>query len=362
MANGSGVPRRSFLKGSISALAGGLAALGFAAPAAAQKAAAPESPADLSVIDERKIWSREYWAQKGGLRLNLFRKRASAPQPGQAALPVLILCHGSSLSSRTSFDLKWPGHEYSLMNKFAVYGYDVWTLDFDGYGRSGWSGGNSDIASGVQDLKAAVEVIARETGQQRYHFFGESSGALRAGAYAMAAPERIGRLVFAATTYTGEGSPTLANRAQQLDFYRANARRPRDKAMIASIFTRDKDGTSEPGIAEAVAAMELPLGDTVPTGTYLDMTANMPVNDPARILAPVLMLRGQYDGNSTESDLLNMYRKFPNPDKQYITIPGAAHSLVYCWNRHQLWHAMKAFLEQPPRLDALKPPAGAGSI
>jgi hypothetical protein len=49
-----------------------------------------------------------------------------------------------------------------------------------------------------------------------------------------------------------------------------------------------------------------------------------------------------------------MYRKFPNNDKQYITMPGTAHSLVYAWNRHQLWHIMKAFLELPPRLDALQ--------
>jgi pimeloyl-ACP methyl ester carboxylesterase len=282
--------------------------------------------------------------------------RAGAPQPGRPALPILILSHGSSLSSRTSYDLKFPGHgEYSLMNKFASWGYDVWTLDFEGYGRSTSSGGNSDIASGAQDLKAAVEVIARETGQQRYHLFGESSGALRIGLFAQIAPERVNRLVFAATTYTGEGSPTLAARGQQLDFYRANNRRPRDRAMIASIFTRDKAGTSEPGIDEAIAAVELPLGDSVPTGTYLDMTANMPINDPAKILAPVLMLRGEFDGNSTEIDLLNMYRKFPNNDKQYVTIAGAAHSLVYCTNRHQLWHTMKAFLELPPRLDSLRP-------
>jgi pimeloyl-ACP methyl ester carboxylesterase len=81
----------------------------------------------------------------------------------------------------------------------------------------------------------------------------------------------------------------------------------------------------------------------------------MPINDPARIVSPVLMLRGEYDGNSTEIDLLNMYRKFPNQDKWYITIPGAAHSLVYAANRHIVWHMVRAFLEQPARLDALKP-------
>jgi len=352
----SDTSRRAFLSGAVPAIAGGWAALRFPNEALAQRPGAMPGAADVALVDERRIWSNEYWAQKGNVRLNMFRKRAGAPQPGQAALPVLFLVHGSSISSRSSYDLKFPGHgEYSMMNKFADWGYDVWTMDHEGYGRSSRGEGNSDIKSGVEDLRAAVEVVARETGQQRYHMFGESSGALRVGAYAMVQPQRVNRLIFSATTYTGEGSTTLANRALQLDFFRANSRRPRDRAMISSIFTRDKAGTSEPGIDAAIAAMELPHGESVPTGTYLDMTANMPINDPARILAPVLMLRGEFDGNSTEIDLLNMYRRFPNNDKQYVTIPGAAHSLVYATNRHQIWHIMKAFLELPPRLDALKP-------
>jgi hypothetical protein len=38
------------------------------------------------------------------VKLNLWRKRAIAPQPGASALPVLFLAHGSSNSARTSFD------------------------------------------------------------------------------------------------------------------------------------------------------------------------------------------------------------------------------------------------------------------
>ena len=56
---------------------------------------------------------------------------------------------------------------------------------------------------------------AHETGQTRYHFLGESSGAMRAGAFAAAMPNRVDRLVLAAFTYTGKGSPTLAKRAEQ---------------------------------------------------------------------------------------------------------------------------------------------------
>src|SRR5205814_8790592 len=97
----------------------------------------------------------------------------------------------------------------------------------------------------------------RETGQTRVRVFGESSGGLRAGAFAMAYPDRIGRLILAAFTYTGQGSPTLADRAKQLEFYRANNRRPRDRDMIRSIFTRDKVGTADTSVAEALADAEL---------------------------------------------------------------------------------------------------------
>jgi pimeloyl-ACP methyl ester carboxylesterase len=39
------------------------------------------------------------------------------------------------------------------MNVFAGYGFDVWTLDFEGYGRSTRTDGNSNIAEGVKGLR-----------------------------------------------------------------------------------------------------------------------------------------------------------------------------------------------------------------
>jgi alpha-beta hydrolase superfamily lysophospholipase len=41
------------------------------------------------------------------------------------------------------------------MNKFVEFGFDVWAMDFEGYGRSSPSAGNSNVADGVEDLKAA---------------------------------------------------------------------------------------------------------------------------------------------------------------------------------------------------------------
>jgi alpha-beta hydrolase superfamily lysophospholipase len=146
-------------------------------------------------------------------------------------------------------------------------------MDHENYGKSGPTSGNSDIASEVEDLKVAVEVVTRETGQQKFHFLGESSGALRAGAYAMVAPERADRLVFAAFTYKGKGSPTLTKRVEHLAYCRSHNMRKRDRDMIRSIATRDRPGTSDVAAVEALADAEMQFGDQIPTGTYLDMTA-----------------------------------------------------------------------------------------
>jgi alpha-beta hydrolase superfamily lysophospholipase len=340
------IARRAILQGAGLGVGAGLIG-GLAATAQAQTLGTAAPGADTP------IWSSEYWTkkgtEKGDIRLNLWRKRVGAPRPGEPPLPVLLLVHGSSNSARSSYDLEVPGKgEYSLMNVMARAGFDVWTLDHDGYGYSDSSGNNSDIASSVEDLKAAVPVVLQETGQSKLHFYGTSSGAIRAGAYAQAEPERVDRLMLCAFTYKGSGAPEIGRRAQQVEFYRTHNRRKRDAAMIRSIFTRDGHASAyDPAVPEAIIAMEMKFGDEIPSGTYLDMAVNLPKVDPTKVLAPVLMIRGEHDGNSTNDDLLEFYRQLPNGDRQFVILPHTAHSTGYSNNRHLLWYAMRNFLSAP---------------
>jgi pimeloyl-ACP methyl ester carboxylesterase len=300
-----------------------------------------------------EIAASEFWANKGSVNLALYRKRAT-PKAGEQQ-PVLFLVHGSSNSARTSYDLTVPGKgEYSAMNVLADFGFDVWTMDHDGYGRSGSSGNSSDIASGVEDLKAALPVVLRETGRSKVHMYGTSSGAIRAGAYAQAEPARVDRLVLSAFTYKGTGSPEIARRrAVAEERYRNKPRRKRDAAMIRSIFTRDGlPSAYDPAVAEALAAEELKFGDQIPSGTYLDMAVNLPLVDPKKVQCPVLMVRGAHDGNSTNEDLLDFYAQLPNGDRQFIILPHTSHSLGYSNNRHLLWYAVRNFLTAPPAIPA----------
>jgi alpha-beta hydrolase superfamily lysophospholipase len=234
------------------------------------------------------------------------------------------------------------------MNVFARFGFDVWTMDHEGYGKSSRTAGNSDIASGVEDLRAATEVVARESGRQKMHFFGTSSGAIRAGAFAVARPDRVDRLVLSAFTYKGSGSPTLGERAKRLDEYRTHNTRLRDRAMIRSIFTRDElAGSYDPAVAGALADQELAYGDQVPTGTYLDMVANLPLVDPKKVTCPVMLVRGDHDGIATTDDLLDFYRQLPTGDRQFIVLPNTAHSPIFSNTRQMLWHVTRGFLTLP---------------
>lgn len=288
-----------------------------------------------------------YTAKKGQVDLAVYRA-VMEPVVAPAVRPVLLLVHGSSISALPTFDLHVPGAgDYSVMNVFASYGFDVWTFDCENYGRSSRTSGNSDIASGAADIAAVTEVISRETGSTSYSIFGESSGALRAALFAKQQPERVADLILSAYTYTGAGSPTLAKRAEDLAFYRANSRRKRDRKMIDSIFTRDKPGTSHPAVPGAIAAVELTFGEEVPTGTYIDMIAHLPVVAPTDLHIPVLMITGEFDGISTEDDLLAFYRGLGSSDKQFLILPATAHSVVWGKNRQLFWHAMRSFLQRP---------------
>jgi pimeloyl-ACP methyl ester carboxylesterase len=124
-----------------------------------------------------------------------------------------------------------------------------------------------------------------------------------------------------------------------------------DAAFYRSVFTRDHPGSSEPMIGDVVAETELQYGDTVPTGTYLDMVTKLPLVDPDKVKCPVLMIRAEHDGIATEEDVMGFFSRLPNPDKQMVKIAGLAHTAPLGVNRHRFYHAIHAFLTMPERID-----------
>ena len=303
----------------------------------------PSTPPATAIDDV--VQGVEHEASKSGIRLFLWEKFVDSP----AGKPVLLFVHGSSMASQPTFDLAVPGRpDSSVMDWFAKRGFVCWSVDMEGYGRSDKSRDiPCDTANGADDLAAATDYMRRARGVERVMAYGISSGALRAALFAQQHPRRVSRLALDAFVWTGEGAPTLEQRRKKLPEFVARNRRPIDRAFVQSIFARDHAACAEPRVVEAFADAILALDDSMPNGTYVDMCSKLPVVDPSSITMPTLVLRGQYDGIAAFDDLIDFFKRLPNPDKQFSVLAGISHASFQQKNYLTVYHILHAFFTQP---------------
>jgi pimeloyl-ACP methyl ester carboxylesterase len=293
------------------------------------------------------IRGQDHWTSKDGdVKLFMFEKCAGDPS---GAVGTILFVHGSSMASQPTFDLQAEGRpDSSAMDWFARRGFDCWCVDMEGYGRSTKDrDNNAPIAQGADDCLAAATYIGGLRGKRPLLVYGISSGALRAALFAQRHPELVARLALDAMVWTGEGSPTLAERRKKLAEFKAKNRRPIDKAFIHSIFDRDHPGTAEEKVIDAFADAVTALDNSVPTGTYVDMCSKLPVVDPEKITAPTLIMRGQWDGIAGVEDLLAFFARLPNPDKHFAVMPGISHASFQQKNYALVYHILWSFFTQP---------------
>jgi pimeloyl-ACP methyl ester carboxylesterase len=292
------------------------------------------------------VTGQEHWTRKADVKLFLWEKFCGAPH---APRGTILFVHGSSMASTPTFDLQVPGRPHSsVMDWFAQRGFDTWCVDLEGYGRSDKQRPiNCDIANGADDLEAAAAYITRARGARQLLVYGISSGALRAALFAQRHPALVRRLALDAFVWTGEGSPTLAERRKKLPEFQGRNRRPIDRAFVRSIFNRDHPGCADEATIEAFADAVLALDDSVPTGTYVDMCSRLPVVEPEKISVPALIMRGEFDGIAGLDDLLAFYRRLPNPDKQFTIMPGISHASFQQINYLMVYDILHSFFARP---------------
>ena len=299
----------------------------------------------MSQAAQAPVSGVEHWTNKGDVRLFLWEKFVGSPE----GKPAVLFVHGSSMASQPTFDLTVPGRpDSSVMDWFAQRGFVCWCVDMEGYGRSDKTRDiTCDIANGADDLAAATDYIQRTRGVQQFLVYGISSGALRAALFAQRHPERVARLALDAFVWTGAGSPTLEQRRKKLPEFMKSKRRPIDRAFVYSIFERDHPECAEKRVVDAFADAILALDSSMPNGTYIDMCSKLPVVDPKEIPVPTVILRGQFDGIAGFDDLLEFFKRLPNPDKQFTVMSGISHASFQQKNYLTVYQILHAYFTQP---------------
>ncbi len=294
---------------------------------------------------EPPVTGVEHWTRKGDVRLFLWEKFVDSPD----GKPAVLFVHGSSMASQPTFDLTVPGRpDSSVMDWFARRGFVCWTVDMEGYGRSDKKRDIfCDISNGADDLAAATDYIANTRGVKSFLTYGISSGALRAALFAERHPDRVARLALDAYVWTGAGAPTLEQRRKKLPEFMAKKRRPIDRAFVDSIFARDHPECAEKRVVDAFADAILALDDSMPNGTYIDMCSKLPINDPAKLTMPTLILRGQYDGIAAFDDLIEFFKRLPSADKQFTVMAGISHASFQQKNYLMVYHILHAYFTRP---------------
>lgn len=261
------------------------------------------------------------------LSLYVWEKRRLDIAPEQFAKTgrIVLLAHGATISGRVDFDLQFPpdknGLTYSLMDYLAAQGYDVFSVDYQNYGRSDHHSCGLCVTTqaAANDVNAAADYIRKLRGVQKIYVLGWSWGASTAALFAQQHPEKVRRLV--------QYAPYLRLKTPRLKVPKKEFRKVDVEKCCRDDFNLEY---TDPGVYEAFAAEALKWDMRAPNGVFADLAAKMPVLDPKQITVPTLVIFGALDTSCTitQKELPGYFRDLATLDKQLIIVPEGGHALM----------------------------------
>lgn len=341
-----------------------LALLGCAAAALAWHAggAAAQDAARPLTVDHYVTHRSTVPAMAGDLAQLYVRERVLASTLARGedmADRVVLFVHGAGTPAEVAFDV--PYEDYSWMAYLAEAGYDVFSMDMTGYGRStrpypmndrcnvappqqavvaagescdgAHKGALTTIASDWDDLDAVVEHIRALRGVERVSLIGWSLGGPRAGGYAARHPDKVAKLVLLAPAYARDmpagpvpdddgGAITAQSRADFMANWdrQVGCANQYDPAAAAAVW------------AEMLAAD--PVGATWGLGVRrAPRTAVWGWNEAVvrDTRTPMLLVAAVHDGQIDAQRVRALYEDLGADDKVLVDLGCASHNAM--WER-----------------------------
>ena len=292
---------------------------------------------------------------------------SKALRGGQAPDGVVLFVHGAGTPAEVTFDV--PYKDYSWMAYLARAGFDVFSMDMTGYGRSTRPPPMNDpcnfskeqqaqfvpglipapcapshpspittMDSDWNDIGTVVEHLRAQRRVDKVSIVGWSQGGPRAAGYAARNPAKVARLVVLAPAYT-RASPTEAPKPLPAS---AGPMTAQSRADFTANWDRQVGCPEqyEPAASAAVWS-EMLASDTVGAtwGTGVRRAPQVPTwgfNQAvvSKMQTPFLMVTGAHDKQVAPQRVRDLYADLGSKQKIIIDLACSSHNAM--WERNHL--------------------------
>lgn len=294
--------------------------------------------------------------------LSLFLRFLPAANASSLRRTVLYV-HGATFPSALSIAHRFDGK--SWRDALNEAGFDVWALDFYGFGHSdryiemdhpaAESAPLCVAQDAAQQVETAVHFILRHQQLERLSLISHSWGSMPAGLFAGANPDLTDRLVLfgpigrrgprryeTPATFPGWRIITIDDQWHRfIEDVPANEPPVLSRKHFDEWGKRYLDSDPESRTREP-AGVKTPLG---PFSEIIKAWHGQLGYDPGKVRAPVAIIRGEWDGLMTDGDARWLFDAFTHsPIKRDIKIGRGTHLMHLEATRPGLWRESINFL------------------
>ena len=304
------------------------------------------------------------------------RERVAEGMANPAADRVVLFVHGAGTPAEVAFDV--PTGDYSWMAHLASAGFDAFSMDTTGYGRSTRPAPMNDpcnlsaeqqaqfvpsvipapckathptplttIASDWNDIDAVVDHLRRLRKVEKVSLIAWSLGGPRAGGYAAQHPEKVNRLVLFAPAYNRNAPATQPPPSATSVAFNTQSRREFDANWDRQVGCEQQ---FDPRVRDAVWVEMLasdPVGAKWGSGVRrAPSTASWGWNAAmiGGMKMPTLIIAGAHDKQVPPDRVKAAYDDLGAADKVLIDLGCSSHNAMWEMNHLALFDASLQWL------------------
>jgi pimeloyl-ACP methyl ester carboxylesterase len=273
---------------------------------------------------------------------------------------VVLYLHGATFPSALSVAHRFDGR--SWRDAMCAAGFDVWSLDFHGYRQSDPYPAMSEPPEGREPLCAAedasrqveqaVRFICERCANERISIVAHSWGTIVACRFAARCPGSVDRLVLFGAIARRGGTEAARHPARRLVSLQDQWTR-----FTAEVPAREPPVLSRRHFAESgeryldsdpESRTRSPASVKTPSGPWDDIGrawAGSLGYDPSRVLAPVAIIRGEWDSMCNDADAAWLFAALTSsPIRRDVKISRATHLMHLEDSRYALYRETENFL------------------